>query len=106
MRNQAAMGPDLADYALTVAYDYFFVSTSEAALKKILTDVQAPKLIQDEGFVQLEGQLRDQLTDRVIAIHHSPSAAGLRPAFDGLRMHGKIDLGQLIGDPQNDPAPS
>ncbi|TWU26047.1 hypothetical protein [Bythopirellula polymerisocia] len=96
-----SMGPDLADYALTVAWNYFLVSTSESALEALLDANTTPRVVHDETEDPLESLLKDHSSENTISAHNSPSAAGLRPAFEGIRTRGSVDLGQLLGDPED-----
>ncbi len=92
------MGPDLADYALSVAQDYFYFATSEAALTGLLEDNTTTKLIHTDSYGQLESQLKEHRPDNAIGWRISPTAAGIRPAYEGFRTGGTIDLGKLLGD--------
>lgn len=93
------MGPDLANYSLATAHGYFFVATSEDALIALLEDNPSTKQFHSE---ELERQLKDHLAENTIRTHISPSAAGLRPIYEGLRKRGEVDLGQLLGDPESE----
>lgn len=97
-----AMGPNLAGYALAAAHGYLFVATSAPALEPIIAAAPGPKLIDDKTFARLDEQAQDRRIKDSVGWRVSPAAGGLPPLYEGIRARGEIDLGRLLGDPEND----
>ena len=100
--DEVALGPNLAECALCVAEDYFFVATSATDLESLLSDPPSAKLNDEKSYQALQTQAAATRSQHTIGWHIAPVAAGVRPLYEELRTAGTADLGQLLGEAPSD----